>query len=319
MRSIISSVLCGVLSVSLVITISGCAIGGGSESGDNTHTFRQVQQTTAQAGSSPESLPKALIPNLANALGRDNASYHVTKTTDNNYKAETPAHKFSTVFNKDGISVKPAGVEPGSWQWEIALTGVGYGDNITSVNRVKPEGSSNRVEYRMGNITEWYVNSPLGLKQGFTLSEPPSNKREEEALVLVLRTGGDLEPELKVNGKSIEWSTEAGEKVFAYGGLYAFDSKGKELPSHMGVKDEKISIHIDDADAVYPITIDPMLSEVKKLLASDAAGGDDFGISIAISGDTAIVGASFNDDAGSDSGSAYIFDSVLGKDIWRFN
>ncbi|HIF62631.1 MAG TPA: hypothetical protein EYQ35_00525, partial [candidate division UBP10 bacterium] len=43
--------------------------------------------------------------------------------------------------------------------------------------------------------------------------------------------------------------------------------------------------------------------EVKKITASDAAGGDQFGTSVAISGDTAIVGAWRNDDAGSDSGS----------------
>ena len=39
--------------------------------------------------------------------------------------------------------------------------------------------------------------------------------------------------------------------------------------------------------------------EVEKLIASDAAGNDQFGFSVAISGDTAIVGAFFNDDNGS--------------------
>ena len=48
-------------------------------------------------------------------------------------------------------------------------------------------------------------------------------------------------------------------------------------------------------------------SEVTKVLASDAAVGDEFGFSVSISGDTAVVGAPFNDDDGSDSGSAYIF------------
>lgn len=43
-----------------------------------------------------------------------------------------------------------------------------------------------------------------------------------------------------------------------------------------------------------------------KLLASDGAEDDLFGRSVAISGDTVIVGA-YSDDNGSDSGSAYIF------------
>ena len=44
-----------------------------------------------------------------------------------------------------------------------------------------------------------------------------------------------------------------------------------------------------------------------KILASDAAETDWFGYSVGISGDYAISGARFNDDGGSDSGSAYIF------------
>ncbi len=48
--------------------------------------------------------------------------------------------------------------------------------------------------------------------------------------------------------------------------------------------------------------------EVVKLTAADAASSDRFGAFVSISGDTAIVGAPRNDDAGSASGSAYIFD-----------
>ena len=44
-----------------------------------------------------------------------------------------------------------------------------------------------------------------------------------------------------------------------------------------------------------------------KLLASDGAEGDWFGFSVAISGDTAVVGAYGDDDNGDLSGSAYIF------------
>lgn len=48
-------------------------------------------------------------------------------------------------------------------------------------------------------------------------------------------------------------------------------------------------------------------SEQQKLAASDTARGDYFGRSVAISGDTAIVGAYGDDDAGWYSGSATVF------------
>lgn len=44
-----------------------------------------------------------------------------------------------------------------------------------------------------------------------------------------------------------------------------------------------------------------------KLIASDAEFADAFGLSVAVSGDIAVVGAPFDDDHGSFSGSAYVF------------
>ncbi len=49
-------------------------------------------------------------------------------------------------------------------------------------------------------------------------------------------------------------------------------------------------------------------NEVKKLLASDAQAGDLFGASVAVSGDTAVVGACCEDAGGSDAGAAYVFE-----------
>jgi hypothetical protein len=47
--------------------------------------------------------------------------------------------------------------------------------------------------------------------------------------------------------------------------------------------------------------------EEQMLIASDGSDGDEFGISVSIFGDYAIVGADANDDQGTASGSAYIF------------
>jgi hypothetical protein len=46
-----------------------------------------------------------------------------------------------------------------------------------------------------------------------------------------------------------------------------------------------------------------------ELLASDGDIGDHFGRSVSISGDSVLVGAYFNADAGLESGSAYFFDT----------
>ena len=59
------------------------------------------------------------------------------------------------------------------------------------------------------------------------------------------------------------------------------------------------------------------LTEAKKLTASDAQPGDLFGVSVAVNGDTAVVGAHFEDAAGTNAGAAYVFQrNQGGADNW---
>lgn len=55
--------------------------------------------------------------------------------------------------------------------------------------------------------------------------------------------------------------------------------------------------------------------QIVKLLPKDGAAGARFGVSVAISGSTAIVSAYLDDDQGSNSGSAYVFDVTSGQQI----
>ena len=55
-------------------------------------------------------------------------------------------------------------------------------------------------------------------------------------------------------------------------------------------------------------------TEQAKLTASDASASDRFGGSVSIDGDTIIVGALNDDDAGANSGSAYVF--TRSASIW---
>ena len=52
--------------------------------------------------------------------------------------------------------------------------------------------------------------------------------------------------------------------------------------------------------------------QVAKLTAADAAANDRFGYSVAIAGDTVVVGSPYDDDGGSNSGAAYVFRTTDG-------
>ena len=140
--------------------------------------------------------------------------------------------------------------------------------------------------------------------------------------------------------------------------------------------ESRIAYVIDDADASYPVVIDPVFSQakkitafrrhdrmtvfgdsvsisgdtvvvgppaimitaqasgaayiferdqggagnwgqVKRITALDAAANDNFGYRVSISGDTVVVGADYDNDNGTNSGSAYIFKRDQGgADQW---
>ena len=70
--------------------------------------------------------------------------------------------------------------------------------------------------------------------------------------------------------------------------------------------------------AVFVFTYNPAAQKWQqqaKLTAQDKATGDQFGWSVAIDGDAAIIGARFDDDHGKSSGSAYIF--VWNGETWN--
>jgi hypothetical protein len=63
-----------------------------------------------------------------------------------------------------------------------------------------------------------------------------------------------------------------------------------------------------DPGSVYVFTrTGTTWTQQAKLLASDGASDDSFGVGVALSGDTALIGAFWDDDNGTDSGSAYVF------------
>jgi hypothetical protein len=63
-----------------------------------------------------------------------------------------------------------------------------------------------------------------------------------------------------------------------------------------------------NSGSAYVYTFDGSSWIETKLIASDGASSDRFGISASVDGDTVVVGSDYDDDNGSSSGSAYVYD-----------
>lgn len=95
------------------------------------------------------------------------------------------------------------------------------------------------------------------------------------------------------------------------------DADGQPLPAHLALRDQTLEIHLEVRDAHWPISVDPLVVNEQKVTepATDAPVVDtSFGRSVALDGDTAVVGAPADTcSAGlSICGAAYVFTRLEG-------
>jgi trimeric autotransporter adhesin len=166
---------------SVLVLASWGAIVGVAFGADETHTVPPPSPVVVT--SAMPRLPEAAQASISAALGRDHRAYHVV-AQPRGFRADNERHGLSAEFTSSGADFKAEGKHFG-----LALTGYGYGADLQAVPMTAPDAIGNRVEYRRGSLTEWYVNGPLGLEQGFTVARRPGQSHGRP-LTLVLALSG---------------------------------------------------------------------------------------------------------------------------------
>ncbi|MBI5568164.1 MAG: FG-GAP repeat protein, partial [Chloroflexi bacterium] len=261
-------------------------------------------------------LPLEAQTSISTVIGRDDTAYHllpqaaadeITET----YRATNSAQNLQANFTSES-----ALLQSGNLQWDMRLRAWGRGQNLSLLEAAALQATANRVEYAYAGLTEWYINGPYGLQQGFTLQQPPTAKSNSEPLALSLDLG-IYRAQLDADRKGATLAAADGSSL-RYAGLLAYDADGQpldtwlELDSHAG---SSLNIRVADAGARYPITVDPLIQQAK--LIAWGAAGDNFGFSVALSidGSTALIGAYAADVVTKTAqGAAYVF--VRGAATW---
>ncbi|MEW6072964.1 MAG: FG-GAP repeat protein [Planctomycetota bacterium] len=172
------------------------------------------------------------------------------------------------------------------------------------------EGGEVRV-VREG-ITEWFLPGPRTLQHGFTVERRPAGPGNGAAsLCLAIAVSDGWTARVLDGGRDARFTRigEDGEEHVHYAGLRAWGADRREIAASMVATADRLLVLVDDAGAPYPLIVDPwMWIQTGHLVASDAAPQDYFGHATAVDGDTAVIGAYGDDNAGgSDAGAAYVF------------
>ena len=263
-RTRFSRLACSVLMLLIALPLALRDAGAGTRPSE-----RVVEQEAPPPGLS--SLPIQAQTSISAALGRDQRAYHA-KRDGHAWRLENRKHGLRADFTTRGVEMRS-----GAARFGLRLAGLGRGARLEAVAASKPEAKSNRIDYRRGGLSEWYVNGPLGLEQGFTLDSPPARKGSE-ALTLALRLSGDLSAVPDPRGDGMALQARGGGTALRYRGLVAWDSTGRTLPAWWQGQGSEVRLRVDDAGARYPLTIDPIFEDAR-LTASDGAASDCFGFS----------------------------------------
>jgi len=258
-------------------------------------TGASARSTAKLRGERTDVLPASLQDALFAASSRPFAS------SRSSYSSEHDGLRYA--LTSTGLQAQTSGLN-----WSVSLRGIGRGNSLQDVPAAEPVQTDTQVEYRRGALTEWYRDLAVGVEQGFTIHESPQGNGR---LVLHLDLNSDLPGVLDADERGLSFAGT--EQTLRYDHLAAYDANGIELDARFVYNPSQIVIQVDDREAAYPVTVDPFIYLQQKVIALDGAAGDLFGVSVALSGDTALVGASGDD---GNMGSAYVF--VNSGGAWGF-
>ena len=242
---------------------------------------------------------------------------HGFREVDGTWQARNPGQQWTTTFDGRGFLARPDGA---SWTWGLELRSYGFdGEQVAVHGRPEVKAEGQRLSYHWsGGLEEWYVNDHRGLEHGFVVDQRPPGAAEGSRLVFTLGTRGGLRPLISGDAQTVHFHDGQGAPVLHYAGLKVWDADGRILASRFeaGTGGEfRITVH--ETGARYPVTVDPVAQQAY-VKASNSGQGDSFGNSVAISGDTVVVGAlredssttgvnGTPDEGASNSGAAYVF------------
>jgi hypothetical protein len=247
----------------------------------------------------------------------EDGRHRVFERSDGTHQARTHGQQYATTF--DGRRAVVASDE-GDWSFGLELVRYGFdGHAVEVVEPQRTELAGSRIAYAWDDVvTEWYVNRDGGLEHGFTVKARPIGAENESDLRFDLHVLGNLVPSVDANGLGLSLFDGRGALAATYAGLVVTDARGVELAARMTTTADGLSILVDESGAAYPLTIDPIIQQAY-VKASNTGPMDSFGSSVAIDGDTVVVGARSEDSGAAgvngnqadnsigESGAAYVF------------
>jgi len=190
--------------------------------------------------------------------------------------ATITAHGFTLVQQRDGARVLAE---------RFTVRGLGREGNISAPwTGGEPLPAARTIWFQGDRMAVHYQHSPQGLRQNFTVFTRPTGEGD---LSVSIDLQGDHRAALD-GTDGLRFVDREGNTTFDYRDLRCWDALEKPLKAQMRLVDtangQRLTLLVDDSDALYPITIDPISTSPATLLTGPLAG-QEFGYSVCTAGD----------------------------------
>ncbi len=278
-------------------------------------SLRSIDVDTSLLGSASHSSPsKELRAAYIEAVQSRVSDEYAAKGIGSIHYLNNPVQRFSLSVDSEGLMLV---AEQQAWHLALRTLSVSCSGADVPMPKATIRAERNRVDMDRGGISEWYTNGPLGVEHGIVLNEAPACSGFK---TIRLAAEGDVTPLLDDadgdnRGEAIRFVDAEGQTQLSYSDVFVRDVQGRSVPAWLSVHGGQPAIVIDDADAAYPLVVDPLIwVEQQKLVAANGKAGDNLGNAVAISGDTAVIGAFNDDQQATNAGAAYVFVRQAG--VW---
>lgn len=156
--------------------------------------------------------------------------------------------------------------------FSLQLEQIGRAAEMTRLVPGQLQRDGDKVALLHDGLREEFSNSPDGIRQDFIISLRPAG---DGPLQLLLHSSG---ARFTTGDQGLSAHLDHSDRVLTYDRLKVLDASGQVVSASMQVQaDGAIAISVADAQAVYPLTIDPTVSDAHWTVLASYAGNGIYG------------------------------------------
>lgn len=225
------------------------------------------------------------------------------------YQSVNRSNNYRVSYKSTGFSIEPRNGN-NDWAFNLSLKAIHKGGtSLAIVTDAEMITEKERMAVVHPQFDIEYINSLEGMRQNFIVREKPEG---EGKLTVELHEHSELTP-VKASTDDVLLVGADNKPALWYKDLKVWDANGKELSSFVSVDNETIRLIVEDNNAVYPVTIDPISQTPDWTYESNQTNAQ-LGFTVAGLGDVNgdnfddfAVGAPYFDNGQSDEGAVFIF------------